>query len=124
MSPDHVTQNQIDHMCSSYDDREAATEEVPLHHQHTHKIQCWAAEKQRHSVSVQLRHTNRFQILHDTIEEGDTRVEDQWNLTKVAWKDTCEEVLGKRERERAERLDFCKNLTKIGNTEVQTVCAK
>ena len=72
--------------------------------------------------TFQLRLTNRFQILQDTIEEGDTGVEDQWNLTKGVWKDTCEEGLGKRET--AQRMDFFTQLSEMGNTEVQKGCAK
>jgi hypothetical protein len=41
-------------------------------------------------------------VLQDTFEDGDTNVEDQSNLTKQVWKDTCEEVFGKTGRQHIE----------------------
>ena len=77
ISPNHVTENQIDHISisrkfrrsrwdvrvmrgayvssdhrtPSYDNTEAPSQEIHQRQQHTDKVQCWTAQKQRHTSS-------------------------------------------------------------------------
>nr|KAG5690467.1 hypothetical protein BaRGS_016467 [Batillaria attramentaria] len=120
-SPDHVTENQIDHICISRKFRRSWREVRVMrgadvssdHHllattlrlrlkRHTNANNT----RTRYNVGL-LRNTetqaafrislsNRFQPLQDLIEDSGMDIETQWEHSKKLWHDTCEEVLGKR----------------------------
>nr|KAG5694841.1 hypothetical protein BaRGS_028769 [Batillaria attramentaria] len=126
-SPDHVTENQIDHICISRkfrrswrDVRVMRGADVPSDHhllattlrlrlkRHTNAN----STRTRYNVGL-LRNTdtqaafrislsNRFQPLQDLIEDSEMDIETQWEHSKKLWHDTCEEVLGKRKTQHKE----------------------
>nr|KAG5694836.1 hypothetical protein BaRGS_019213 [Batillaria attramentaria] len=76
-SPDHVTENQIDHICISRKFRRS-----------------WR--------DVRVMRVPMFQPLQDLIEDSGMDIETQWEHSKKLWHDTCEEVLGKRKTQHKE----------------------
>nr|KAG5701564.1 hypothetical protein BaRGS_024814 [Batillaria attramentaria] len=120
-SPDHVTENQIDHICISRKFRRSWRDVRVMrgadvssdHHllattlrlrlkRHTNANNT----RTRYNVGL-LRNTetqaafrislsNRFQPLQDLIEDSEMDIETHWEHSKKLWHDTCEEVLGKR----------------------------
>nr|KAG5690854.1 hypothetical protein BaRGS_031206 [Batillaria attramentaria] len=126
-SPDHVTENQIDHICISRKFRRSWRDVRVMrgadvssdHHllatalrlrlkRHTNANSTWT----RYNVGL-LRNTdtqaafrislsNRFQPLQDLIEDSEMDIETQWEHSKKLWHDTCEEVLGKRKTQHKE----------------------
>nr|KAG5704670.1 hypothetical protein BaRGS_025312 [Batillaria attramentaria] len=126
-SPDHVTENQIDHICISRKFRRSWRDVRVMrgadvssdHHllattlrlrlkRHTNANNT----RTRYNVGL-LRNTetqtafrislsNRFQPLQDLIEDSGMDIETQWEHSKKLWHDTCEEVLGKRKTQHKE----------------------
>nr|KAG5709927.1 hypothetical protein BaRGS_029969 [Batillaria attramentaria] len=126
-SPDHVTENQIDHICISRKFRRSWRDVRVMrgadvssdHHllattlrlrlkRHTNAN----STRTRYNVGL-LRNTdtqaafrislsNRFQPLQDLIEDSEMDIETQWEHSKKLWHDTCEEVLGKRKTQHKE----------------------
>nr|KAG5697588.1 hypothetical protein BaRGS_019809 [Batillaria attramentaria] len=126
-SPDHVTENQIDHICISRKFRRSWRDVRVMrgadvssdHHllattlrlrlkRHTNANNT----RTRYNVGL-LRNTetqaafrislsNRFQPLQDLIEDSGMDIETQWDHSKKLWHDTCEEVLGKRKTQHKE----------------------
>nr|KAG5707916.1 hypothetical protein BaRGS_031647 [Batillaria attramentaria] len=120
-SLDHVTENQIDHICISRKFRRSWRDVRVMrgadvssdHHllattlrlrlkRHTNANNT----RTRYNVGL-LRNTdtqaafrislfNRFQPLQDLIEDNEMDIETHWEHSKKLWHDTCEEVLGKR----------------------------
>ena len=119
VSPDHVTENQIDHVCinkkfrrSLQDVRVKRGADVASdHHLLTAQLKLklkknWmesASKRQRYDVrrmrDTEIRDTfrltlsNKFQVLQELMEEEDT-IERQWKNTRDMLTVTCEEVLG------------------------------
>lgn len=81
---------------SGYDNNEAEAEEVCQHKQNSKKVQRWTAQEKRHTNSIQVSLSNRFQLLHELTEDRETDIETQWEDSKKLWHSTCEDVLGKR----------------------------
>nr|KAG5690109.1 hypothetical protein BaRGS_010700 [Batillaria attramentaria] len=126
-SPDHITENQIDHICISRKFRRSWRDVRVMrgadvssdHHllattlrlrlkRHTNAN----STRTRYNVGL-LRNTdtqaafrislsNRFQPLQDLIEDSEMDIETQWEHSKKLWHDTCEEVLGKRKTQHKE----------------------
>nr|KAG5698284.1 hypothetical protein BaRGS_016986 [Batillaria attramentaria] len=126
-SPDHVTENQTDHICISRKIRRSWRDVRVMrgadvssdHHllattlrlrlkRHTNAN----STRTRYNVGL-LRNTdtqaafrislsNRFQPLQDLIEDSEMDIETQWEHSKKLWHDTCEEVLGKRKTQHKE----------------------
>nr|KAG5689139.1 hypothetical protein BaRGS_006347 [Batillaria attramentaria] len=80
-SPDHVTENQIDHICISRKFRRS-----------------WRDVRVMRGADP----FHRFQPLQDLIEDSEMDIETQWEHSKKLWHDTCEEVLGKRKTQHKE----------------------
>nr|KAG5714565.1 hypothetical protein BaRGS_007011 [Batillaria attramentaria] len=126
-SPDHVTENQIDHICISRKFRRSWRDVRVMrgadvssdHHllattlrlrlkRHTNAN----STRTRYNVGL-LRNTdtqaafrislsNRFRPLQDLIEDSEMDIETHWEHSKKLWHDTCEEVLGKRKTQHKE----------------------
>ncbi|VDP55486.1 unnamed protein product [Schistosoma margrebowiei] len=120
ISPDHTTENQIDHICINKKFRRTM-EDVRTrrgadiasdHHLVVANLKLklkknWTSEQtalQRFNTAV-LRDTdklnefkialnNRFQALQDLLKEEETSMEDNWKGIKEALTSTCQEVLG------------------------------
>ncbi|KAI8484441.1 hypothetical protein Bbelb_378740 [Branchiostoma belcheri] len=128
-SPDHVTENQIDHVCISRKFRRSLQDvrvmrgaDVPSDHHllatavrlrlKNHKPKRTTKPRRRFNVgllrnedvqtSFQLNLFNRFQALQDQLESEDMDIETQWQHTKETWLGTCEEVLGRKKPEHKE----------------------
>ena len=118
-SPDHFTENQIDHMCISRKFRRSCqdvrtkrgADAASDHHlllmtvklrlkKHTtttstrtrYDVGLLRSQEIENRFQISLR--NRYQILQEQSEDGDT--ETQWQQTKKMYLDTCEEILGKK----------------------------
>ena len=127
ISPSHVTENQIDHICISrkfrrswQDVRVMRGADVSSDHHllmTTVKLRLkrfTAANSIRTKYNVgllrdkdtqaafQISLSNRFQPLQELIEDNETDIETQWEHCKKLWHDTCEEVLGKKKTQHKE----------------------
>ena len=121
ISPDHVTENQIDHICISSEFRRAWQDvrvrrgaDVPSDHHLLLTIvrlrlkKNITASNQRTKFNVGLLTDqsvqekfsidlyNRFQPLQELLENEETEIEHNWNHSKKLWLDTCEQILGKK----------------------------
>ena len=123
-SPDHVTENQIDHVCitkrfrrSCQDVRVMRGADVSSDHHlllMTVKLRLKKhttnTPRTRYNVGLlrnkeiktlfQLEISNRYQPLQDLPEEPD--IEELWTKTKKVWNDTCKQVLGKQKTQHKE----------------------
>ena len=121
VSPDHVTENQIDHICISQRFRrpildvrakrgaDVATDHHFLIRKLKLKLKRFPTEKRRtdnkynvtllqdHAILEQLRISlsNRFQALEDLHEEDQT-LENKGQRTRRSWINTCEETVGRK----------------------------
>ena len=121
ISPDHVTENQIDHICISRKFRRAWQDvrvrreaDVPSDHhlllttvrlrlkknitannQRT-KFNVGLLRDQSVQEKVSIDLSNRFQPLQELLENEETEIEHNWNHSKKLWLDTCEQILGKK----------------------------
>jgi len=130
-SPDHVTENQIDHMCINQkfrrlwsDVRVMRGADVSSDHHllvmsarmRLKKYSAITNPRKRFNVgllknkdiqtSFKISLSNRFQPLQELFKEEDTDIENQWQQVKKGWLDTCEEVLGKKKPEHKEWISF------------------
>ena len=132
VSPDHVTINQIDHICISKKFRRSlqdvkvrrGADVASDHHLVAAKLKLklkknWSSEprrKARYNVNYLKDQTvreqygitlnNRFDILQEMIDEDEgITVEQHWNAVKNTFNTTCEETLG-RKKGRTERMDL------------------
>ena len=121
ISPDHVTENQIDHICISRKFRRAWQDvrvrrgaDVPSDHHlllTTVRLRLKkniTASNQRTKFNVGLLRdqsvqekfsidlSNRFQPLQELLENEETEIEHKWNHSKKLWLDTCEQIIGKK----------------------------
>ena len=53
-------------------------------------------------TAFQISLSNRFQLLQGLIDDSETDLETQWEESKNLWRDTCEEVLGKKKAQHKE----------------------
>ena len=122
VSPDHTTENQIDHICISKKFRrslqdvrvkrgaDAATDHhlvtakvklklkrIPVGSSGREKFNVNSLKDRQTHTSYTLVLKNKFQVLQELISE-DTDVHSLWQQTRDAIKTTCNEVLGPRKR--------------------------
>ena len=114
ISPNHITENQIDHICISCKFRTSWRDVQVMsgaavssdHHlittvrlrqcqQHT-KYNVGPLRDKDTQAAFQVSLSNRFQLLQELIKDDETDIETQWEHCKKLWYDTCEEVLGKK----------------------------
>ena len=121
ISPNHVTENQIDHICISCkfrtswrDVRVMRGADVSSDHhllmttvrlrlkRFTNanstqtKYNVGLLRNKDTQAAFQISLSNRFQPLQELIEDDETDTETQWEHCKKLQHDTCEEVLGKK----------------------------
>ena len=127
ISPNHVKENQMDHICISRkfrrswrDVRVMRGADVSSDHHllmatmglHLKRFTTANSTLTKYNVGL-LRHkdtlaafqiilSNRFQPLQELIEDDETDIETQWEHCKKLWHDTCEEVLGKKKTQHQE----------------------
>ena len=127
ISPNHVTENQIDHKCISrkfrrswQDVRVMRRAGVSSDH---HLLMTTVRLRLKRSTATNSTRTkynagllrdndtqaafritlsHRFQPLQELIEDDETDTETQWEHCKKLWHDTCEEVLGKKKTQHKE----------------------
>ena len=127
-SPDHTTENQIDHICISRKFRRSWRDVRVLtgadvssdHHlvvtavrlrlkKYTDansntrtKYNLELLRNKDTQTAFQISLSNRFQLLQGLIDDSETDLETQWEESKNLWRDTCEEVLGKKKAQHKE----------------------
>ena len=128
-SPDHRTENQIDHICVSrkfrrswQDVRVMRGADVSSDHHlvvttirlRLKKYTSVNNTRTRYNIGLlrnkdtqaafQISLSNRFQLLQELTDdrETETDIETQWEDSKKLWHDTCEEVLGKKKAQHKE----------------------
>ena len=126
-SPNHVTENQIDHICISrkfrrswQDVRVMRGADVSSDHHllmttvklRLKRFTTANSTRTKYNVGLlrdkdtqaafQISLSNRFQPLQELIEDNETDIETQWEHCKKLWQDTCEEVLGKKKTQHKE----------------------
>ena len=127
-SPDHVTENQIDHICSSQKFRRSwrdvrAMRGADVSSDHHLLITAVRLRLKRYNnvnnntrkkfnvgllrsketqAAFKISLSNRFQPLQELIEDSETEIETQWEHSMKLWLDTCEEVLGKKKTQHKE----------------------
>ena len=127
ISPDQVTENQIDHICISKkfrrslidvrvkrgadaaSDHQLLTAKVKLklrrlpgEQAYRTKYNVNALRDERTKTAFKLTLNNRFQTLQDMMTEEDMDVHTLWDKTKDAVKGTCQEELGPQKRQQKE----------------------
>ena len=127
ISSDHVTENQIDHICISRRFRTSwrnvrvmrGADVSSDHHLLMTTVRvCFKrftdanSTRTKYNVGLlrnkdtqaafQISLSNRFQPLQELIEDGDTDIEIQWEYCEKLWHDTCEEVLGQKKTQHKE----------------------
>ena len=128
VSPDHITENQIDHICISKRLRRSvqdvrvyrgadvasdhhlvvATLRLKLRKYSTRNPKVAA----RYNIKLlqdppslrafQIALNNRYQVLADLTDEEQQSIEDVWNNRKQAWTDTFNEILGLKQNQHKE----------------------
>ena len=127
ISPDHRSENQIDHVCIGqmfrrslldvrvYRGADAASD----HHLVLARIKMklkrvWVTRSTRPCYNVgfvkdrevldrfRLSLDNRYQVLQNLLEDESTDLQNQWQLTKETWINACEDVLGRRKLQQRE----------------------
>ena len=121
ISPNHVMQKQIDHICISRKFRRSWQDVWVMrgadvssdHHllmttvrlclkRFTTANSTWTKynagllRDKDTQAAFQISLSNRFQLLQELIEDNETDIETQWEHCKKLWHDTSEEVLGKK----------------------------
>jgi len=127
ISPDHRTENQIDHVCinkkfrsSLQDVRVQRGADVASDH---HLVVCKlklklkknhtpSSNRDRYNVNFLTDHSfkddftvtiqNKYAILQELLEDDETDVNTAWQQSKEIWTGACEEVLGKKKRHHKE----------------------
>ena len=127
ISPNHVTENQIDHICISRKSRRSWQDvrvmrgaDVSSDHHllmttvklHLKRFTAANSTRTKYNVGLlrdkdtqaafQISLSNRFQPLQALIEDNETDIETQREHCKKLWHDTCEEVLGKKKTQHKE----------------------
>ena len=127
ISPNHVTENQVDHICMSRKFRRSRQDVRVMrgayvssdHHLlmttvklHLKRFTTANSTRTKYNVGLlrdkdtqaafQISLSNRFQPLQELIEDNETDIETQWEHCKKLWQDTCEEVLGKKKTQHEE----------------------
>ena len=127
ISPNHVTENQIDHICISRrfrrswqdvrvmrgadmsSDHHLLMTTVRLHlkrfttaYSTRTKYNAGLLRDKDTQAAFQISLSNRFQPLQELIEDDETDFETQWGHCKKLWHNTCEEVLGKEKTQHKE----------------------
>lgn len=127
--PDHVTENQIDHICinkrcgkawkdvrviriaDNPSDHHLLTTAVRLRlrkfNNITNKIKKYnvsllKTEEVRIAFHISL--SNKFQPLQDQLENTDTNIPNKGQHISKMWRGTCKEVLGRRQTQHKERI--------------------
>ena len=142
MSPDHRTENQIDHICISSTFRRSLVDvrnkrgadigsdhhlligKIKLkfkNYQHSntktcHKYNTDLFKDKNITQEFHLDLSNRYQAL-SYLHDEDTTVERQWEGMKKVWNETCDTVIGKRPRQNKEWISV-DTLTKIKERKV------
>ena len=125
VSPDHVTENQIDHICIARQFRRTlldvrvkrGADAASDHHLLTAKLQMKLKRHSQEGGNPRIRYrinllrdeqiaetfrillTNKFQALSDLGRDQENNLdtyEHFWEKSKTAWNGACEEVLGRR----------------------------
>ena len=120
-SPDHITENQIDHICISRKFRRsrrdvrvmrgadvssdhhllATTVKLRLKRYNNNpnntrtKYNVGLLRNKDTQAAFKISLSNRYQPLKELMEDRETDIETQWEHGKKLWCDTCEEILGK-----------------------------
>ena len=119
--PNHVTENQIDHICISRkfrrswrDVRVVRGADVSSDHHFLittvrlrfKRLTNASSTRTKYNVGLlrnkdtqaafQISLSSRFHPLQELIKDNETDIETQWEHYKKLWHDTCEEVLGKK----------------------------
>ncbi|VDP09402.1 unnamed protein product [Schistosoma margrebowiei] len=104
ISPDHTTENQIDHICINKQFRRTM-EDVRTrrganvasdHHLVVANLKLKLKKELNNwtNNNTKIALNNRFQALQDLLKEEETTIEDNWKSIKEALTSTCQEVLG------------------------------
>ena len=127
VSPDHTTENQIDHFCISKKFRRSlqdvrvkrGADVASDHHLLTARLKLKlkknntekTANRQKYNVSLlrvpekqeeyRLKLSNKFEVLQDLFED-ESNIDSQWQHIKNALTSTCQEVLGYRKFQQKE----------------------
>ena len=127
VSPDHTTENQIDHICISKKFRRTlqdvrvkrGADVASDHHLVTAKLKLklkknkteTTTNRQKYNVSLlkgtekqeefRLKLSNKYEVLQDLLE-GEKSIESQWQQIKDTLTSTCKEVLGYRKFQQKE----------------------
>ena len=128
ISPDHRTENQIDHICinstfrrSLQDVRNKKGADVGSDHhllvgtirlkfknyqnnntnKTCHKYDTELLREKNIKQEFHLELSNRYQALSDILDE-ESSVEQQWEHTRNVWRETCDKVVGKKTRQHKE----------------------
>ena len=121
VSPDHRTENQIDHICigrkfrrSMQDVRvQRGADAAPDHHlvlarmkMKLKKREVKRSTRTQYNVdflqdrvtteTFRLTVKNKYEALQDILDEGNMDIDTQWQQIKEMWTSTCSEVLGKK----------------------------
>ena len=153
VSPDHVTENQIDHICigktfrrSLQDVRVKRGADAASDHHLLVAILKLKLKKNRMETAVKrkkynvsflkdaqtreeyrLKLTNRFQVLQELLEE-ETDLNKQWQNIKETWTSTCQEVVGPRTPQQKEWISVetlrKEKKTAVNNSRTRTAKAK
>ena len=126
ISPNHVTENQINHICISRkfrrswrDVRAMRGDDVSSDHhlrmktmglrlkRFTNANSTWTRYRgllrnKDTQAAFQISLSSRFQSLQELTEDDETDIETQWEHCKKLWHDTCEGVLGKKKTQHKE----------------------
>ena len=121
-SPDHRTENEIDHICISQKFRRSWLDVRVMrgadvssdHYLVTTTMRLRLKQRYANAYNTRTRYnvgllrnkdtrtapqislSNRFQLLQELTEGRETDIETQWEDSKKLWHNTCEEVLGKK----------------------------
>ena len=127
-SPDHITENQIEHICISrkfkrswQDVRVMRGADVSSdHHLLATTVKLWLKRYNNNTNNTRTKYnvghlrnkdtqaafkislSNRYQPQQELMEDRETDIETQWEHGKKLWCDTCEEILGKRKAQNKE----------------------
>ena len=131
VSPDHRTENQIDHICISKKFRRSMQDvRVPRgadaasdHHLVLTKLKLKLksrVEKRKNRTrynveflkdkermeTFKLTLSNTYETLQDLLDEENLEVNPHWECLKKTWTSTCEEVLGKKKRQHKDGISL------------------
>ena len=120
VSPDHRTENQIDHICIGRKFRRSmqdvtvqrGTDAASDHHLVLARSKMKLKKRVKRSTKTQynvdflkdrvttetfrLTMRNKYEALQDLLEEGIMEIDTQWQHIKEMWTKTCREMLGKK----------------------------